>query len=308
MEKERFRKIQLQKRPTKHISVNDALTVDLFSMTDKEYRQVLSGNERKFREAETKKHGIVESRYWLEILDDERVKISNPLEEFDRDILDACITEQTSGGECTTTSRIWRAITGNPEAEPTPSLKKEIAERVDRLACTRIVVDISKAHKAGIYRQDTKLKLKSFLLPCEIAETYVNGRFVESAIHFNGESPLVKLARARSGKKKKSAQILTYENTLLDVTSQRNTPTTTAITNYLLRRIEAAKQHTNLKRCILFDTLLARCGLTEATWRQRQETRKTIETVMKSFVEKEEIKSFEFIKEHGQFVKITFEF
>lgn len=302
-------KFQLQSRPTKRISVNDALSQNLFSLNEGEFKQLIDGEERKFLEAKTAKHGVINSQYWLNCLDDDRDKISKPLNEFDRSILDACISAEQSGLQCITLRGIWRNVTGknNPNFKLTPALKKEILERVDRLASIRLIVDISVALNQKLYVVGTKRKFRATLLPCEILESEINGQIVDAVIIFNGESPLVKIAKARSGKKKQAAQILTYPTALLDVPNQRHTPTTAAVTNYLVRRVEIAKSH-NTTRTILFSTLLERCGLSDATRRQRQETRQTIKNVMKSLVNKGEIHSFQFVKEHGEFAKITFNF
>ena len=299
-------KVQLQSRPTRRISVNDALTQRLFSMSADEYERALSGEESGYLEAENKKHGKVTSHYWLKVLDDERVKISAPLDEFDRDILDACISAQATGNPCVTVKGIWRGMTGKTttDVKLTPSLRKEILERVDRLAVTRLTVDVSDACNKGLYPADMKFKIRASLLPCRIAEAELNGQLVDAVIHFDGESPILQIARARG----KRAQILTYDTALLDVPNQRHTPTTIAITNYLLRRIEAAKAHTNLKRTICFPSLWKNCGLTGADKYQRREHRKTVETTLKSFVEAGLIEAFELVKERGEFSKITFKF
>lgn len=299
-------KIQLQRRPTKRISVNDALTQSLFAMTVDEYERALNGEERTYLEAKTKKHGEVTSSYWLNVLDDERVKISKPLEGFDRDILDACISAQATGNPCITVKGIWHGITGKTSnnTKPTQPLKKEILERVDRLAVTRLTVDVTDACKKGIYPAGMKCKIRATLLPCSIVETELNGQ-LHAVIHFDGESPLLQIARARSGKR---AQILTYDVALLDVPRQRNTPMTIAITNYLLRRIESAKANGTLKRVICFSSLWKHCGLTGADRYQRREHRKTVESTLQSFVDAGLIQSFEFVKERGEFVKITFKF
>ena len=70
MNQDEPKKFQVQSLPTKRISVNDALTHDLFSMTDDEYDALMDGDERTFLEAAKSKHGKIESRYWLDVLDD----------------------------------------------------------------------------------------------------------------------------------------------------------------------------------------------------------------------------------------------
>lgn len=309
MEQDTPKKFQVQERPTKRISVNDALTQDVFSMTAEEFQKLMDGDERKFLEAKTKKHGVITSSYWLKCLDDERIKISKPLDESDRNILDACISAQQAGYEIITLRGIWRSITGNLNANMTltPALRKEILERIDRLACLRLTVDISNACSKKIYADDTKYKARVTLLPCDIIEAEINGQLCDAVIKFNGESPLIKIARARSGKKG-AAQILTYPVKLLNVPNQRDTPTTTAIKNYIVRRIETAKLHTNMKRTILFSTLLERCGLSDADRKKRYKILHIIEEIMKSLVEKEEIKSFEIVKLQGALTKIIFTF
>lgn len=306
MNQDEPKKFQVQSLPTKRISVNDALTHDLFSMTDDEYDALMDGDERTFLEAAKSKHGKIESRYWLDVLDDSCVDVSRRLDEYDRDILDACLSSQNAGNRCATSAVIWRGITGDKDARLTPAEKKKIMERVNRLACTRITVDISDAQDAKIYPAGMTYKIKSTLLPCDIVTAELNGQIVDDLIYFNAESPLLRLARARTGKKGQK-QILTYESALLNVPNQRCTPTTTKITNYIVRRVEAAKQH-HMARTILLSTIARNCALEAADRRRQHEYRKTIENVMKSLVEKGEISSFEVVKEQGKYTKITFNF
>lgn len=304
-------KFQLQERPTKRISVNDALTQDVFSMTKGEFESAMdNGDERKFLEAKIKGKSI-ESRYWLGWLKDRRVEIGSTLDEFDRSIFDACVSAQQNGDQCITLRGIWRAITGNTEREIklSDALKKEILERVDRLACIRITVDLSDACEQNVYRKGMKFTIRGSLLPSTIVEAYVNGQLVDATVKILDESPLVTIAKARgAGKKKEAAQIVTFPTALLDVPKQRNTPTTVTITNYLVRRVEVAKIHPNTTRTILFSTLLSRCGLADADRFKKRNIRKIVENVMKSLLEKNEIKSFELIKVRDEFSRITFNF
>lgn len=303
-------KFQLQERPTKRISVNDALTQDVFSMTKGEFESAMdNGDERKFLEAKIKGKSV-ESRYWLGWLKDRRVEIGSTLDELDRAIFDACVSAQQNGDQCITLRGIWRAITGNTDRNfnLSDALKKEILERVDRLACIRITVDLTDAIDQNLYKKGTKFKIRGSLLPSTIVEAHVNGQLVDATVKILDESPLVTIAQARgAGKKKEAAQIVTFPTALLDV-PVKHTPTTTAITNYLARRVEVAKIHPNTTRTILFSTLLSRCGLADADRFKKRNIRKIVENVMKSLVEKNEIQSFELIKVRGEFSRITFNF
>lgn len=304
------KKFQVQERPKTMKVVNNSLADDLFDMNADEFKKLLAGENRKFLEASKTKHGAIESKYWLKYLDeaDDSVKIARPLDEYDRDILNACITAQDLGNEVITATGIWRIITGNADAEPTEAVKKEILDRVDRMSITRLIVDTTDAHNAGLYAPETKIKLKSVLLPCEVIECEINGQLVDAAVVFTKSSPLLRIARDHVGKKKNTAQILSYPLELLEVKGQRNTPTTTAIKNYIVRRVENAKKHPSQQRSILFSTLFARCGLADADRFKRRECRKIAEDVMKSLVEKKEIAAFELVKEQGEFIRITFSF
>lgn len=273
-------------------------------MTAAEFEAIMTADKRKFLEAKTK-HGRIESSYWLSPLKDKNVNLSQPLDEFDRAIVDSYISAQVIGNPCITATGIWRGITGKSDAEPTPALKREILRRVDRLACIRLTVDLSDACDKKIY--PAEMTCKSMLLPCDIIETKLNGQIVDGIIYFNGTPPLLRLAQARS-KKKQVAQILTYDVDLLNVPNQRHTPTTIKITNYIVRRVEESKQHSNMARTILLSTLIRQCGLEDADRFKKRNMRKIIEAVMKSLIDKGEIESFELVKDHGQFTKITFNF
>ena len=289
------------------MSINDALTQDLFSLSADEFKQLLYKQEREFLEAKTKKHGRIESRYWLKPIDTERVKISKPLDEVDRAILDACITAQQEGYELITPRGIWRAITGktNNNFRLTSAMEQEILERVDNLACLRITVDISDACEKGIYPPGTELRIRGSLLPCTIIEKSVNGQDVDAAICFDKQSPLVTVAKSRNGKQG-AAQILTYPSKLISTPKRQDTTTTIAIKNYLVRRVEAAIGNPKLARCVRLATLFEHCGLADADRSKKQDARQAAEAVMKSLVDNGVIKSFAFEEENGAVYKITF--
>ena len=299
----------IREAPNKRISVNDALTNDIFSLTDEDFQKTIGdGEARQFLEGRTSKHGRIQSSYWLSVLDEGNVNISRPLDEFDRDILDACLSAQSSGNEVITERGIWKFITGNRDAEPTSALRKEILERIDKLASIRLTVDISHAVKAGFYPSGTTCRIRSTVLPCDVIEATVNGQIISSVIKFRGESPLLSIARSRGGKRKQAAQILTYDNRLLKVSNQRWTATTIGISNYIVRRVVTAKNHKNTAKTILFSTLLKHCGLSDAGKWQRQDVRKATKNVMQHLVNVGEIQRFEFVKDGGEFTKITFSF
>ena len=299
--------LQIRQVPKKRLSVNDALTNSIFSMGAEEFKTFKDCDECKFLEGK-KKQGNIFSSYWLKMLEDSHVDISRPLEEFDRSILDACISAQNVGNEAITVRSIWKFITGNPDAKITDGLRAEILNRIDKLAVIRLKVDITDAVKAGFYNTDRTCTITSKILPCDIMTTEVNGQIVDDVIIFRGNSLILELANLRRGKKKQSAQILTYDNKLFNVPNQRNTLTTTAIKSYIVRRVKIAKAHDNISRTILFETLLKRCGLSDADKRKKQEIRKTTESVMRHLVTEDEIKSFNFAKTGNAITKINFQF
>ena len=311
LEKEKF---QIQSRTMQCVSVNHDLAQKLFSFTPDEFQHALHGGRCEFMEKT--KNGAVKSYFWLKLLKDKctapfffkgTITLSKPLDELDRSIFDACISARCAKAECITCAGIWHSITGNddPKEQPTDAWKKEIAERVGKLACIRLTVDVSDAVKAKIYPAEIEHRFRGYLLPCSVVEAFVNGQLVDGVVKFLDESPLLRIARVRASKQK---QLLSFSKELLDVPNQRHTPTTIRITNYIVRRVEAAKQHSNLQKSIRFETLFKQCGLAKADRGAKRDARKIVEAVMKSLVEKKEIQSFEFVKEGGQFTKITFNF
>ncbi|MBQ7704338.1 MAG: hypothetical protein IJT73_02765 [Selenomonadaceae bacterium] len=83
--------------------------------------------------------------------------------EFDRAVLNACISEQIEGKSFTTAKSIFRKLGGGSDL--TPSMKKAILESVEKLAGIRIVMEATRAVEKGIINsKKTKTRMTKLFL------------------------------------------------------------------------------------------------------------------------------------------------
>ena len=217
------------------------------------------------------------------------------LTEFDRAVRNACISEHTAGNEFTTPERIYRRLGGSYNLGD--DMRKAIMDSIDRLASVRIEIEMDKAQeKFGYGKGRESATFKGYLLPTETLEVKINGQPVKSAIHFLKKGVIFAVADAKD-------QIITCDQKLLEAPI-RHTERGIALNHFLVRRTleikgshEAHKTNPHIRplhKTILFETMLRKCGMENATRRQRQQFKENAEKILKYEVELGVIKSYSF--------------
>ena len=169
--------------------------------------------------------------------------------------------------------------------------------------CTQIKIDMSDTCEKMNYNGGKGFKITAPLLPCCYVEAEINGQ-AAAAIKFYDESPILKVARLKR-------QIITYENRLLDVPKQNNTPKVIELKNYVMQRITEIKFH-KMTPTIVFDDVFSKCGIlkddTSTAKKQRHDARKTVIAFFEHLQKQGEISAFEVTKKGRKHYSIKFQY
>lgn len=246
---------------------------------------------------------------------------ANDLNQLDRLVYYAALSEQAAGNNITSTRRLWQKIGGSHFL--TPNMRQLISDSVEKLASKRVEINMTDVNEKRRYSGKKELIYRRNILPNESATAKINGQIVTDAILFLKNSPVMDSAQAKK-------QFTTCDISLLDVPNLRNTEQTLKIKGYLLcRTVEsigsnrADKKHfagrgkdgkpyyrknKKLSDKILIEKIIKESGLEETLKWQRQDLHKSISKIMNHFKEKGLIQDWNFEKENGKnrAVKFTF--
>lgn len=299
--------LQIQGSVKALVTPNDKLTKCLFHRDAAKYARMIQADKpAKVDEGFTVKKKKITTQYWVELIDG--LADMTPLDEFDRAILDVCISTQVDGLSGITFLEIARLMTGGKSNKKMTRVnveqKTRILRSVEKLMCTRIRIDFTELAETGKYPKLPKSgRLTSTILPCKIVEGLtVNGQRGVDAVFFLDESPLLILARA------KNRQLLSYPVGLLNVPKQNNTSSVTQLKFYVTRRVHEIKAHEELKPIITFADVFEKCGLGDATNSIKRNARKNIRDVFEHLKAQGVILEFEFEKVDGMYRAIKFRY
>ena len=277
---------------------NDKVTKCLMHRPPDKFAGMLQqGKPAAVDEKITVKREKIYSHYWLEQVEGDLDL--TPFDEFDRLVLDACISAQNNGDVGITKNEIARIISGGKSIKQMPKPPAELIERItlslNRLMCRRIRIDFSQLAATGKYpKLDASGRLTDMVLPCALLENVeVNGQRHVDFVYFRGTSPLLSLARA------KNQQLLSYPIDLLDVPNLKNNARIAVIKSYVVRRVLEIKAHKNLTPKITFDDVFDNCGLVNAAKQTKMNARNVILKVLNHLKTKEIIRDFE-IEKNGK--------
>lgn len=249
-----------------------------------------------------KKHGDIKSGYHLQ--NENGYTNIAPLGEYERAVLDVCISEYDNGTRYISIAIIQRALSGkNCEGNkngntPYKNQLAEIKQSLDKLMCTLYDPDILEVYEELNYEGAEKIT-KAPILPAKRTEKIIGGKKQE-LIYFYDESPLAKQAKIKG-------QILTYPANLLNVPNQNNTPLVIALKNYTLRRVLETKQHSKqLKPILTLEDIFKKCRITNADRKTKSRVRDYLDKFFAHLQEKKLIKSYEFTKKGRTFHSIKF--
>lgn len=295
MSNDKPKKIQVQRRVKKITAPCDKLCNQIFNYPADEYAEIIEYGDRCDCVEVVKKKGRKEiiTPYWLELVEGFEDKL--PPDKFTREVLFHAMNFFEQGIRIITPSMILDSMTGGEEKR---NVYKEqyaaIKAALDKLGFTRIKINLAPLfaacpkYAANFKGDRSRAELVGILLPMRYLETEINGHKT-LAIELLSESPLMTVAKLKK-------QLLKYDLTPLAISGQHNTAQVITVKNWLLRRIELIKQRKQ-NPSILFKTLYEECGLTDATKRQKQETRKVIDDILNSFKADGVIHNFEFEKQ-----------
>ena len=260
--------LKIQQRLRRISRPNDKLADVVASLSADEYAAMIANNLPFDAVDAARKNREYYTRFWLEHVG-EHCDLK-PLSEYDKDVLTACISFFEGGFDDVTPDMIFRLMTGSKRIHARPEQRAAILASVDKMMCTRIRIDMSATCKK--YRDRvSKAELVAPILPCKRLSVKVNGKQAD-VIHFFEESPLMTVARAKK-------QVLTFDATALAVPNLNNTQRVTEIKFYVVERVHEIIAH-KMTPTITFADVLNRCGLSDATKRQRQDVRTVIREIM----------------------------
>ena len=265
--------------------------------------------------------GIVENRH-LDILTPFSLKLLKDnngndilLDPLDKLIISAAVSEQLAGNYVISFSRLFHDIGGGDKLKFAPIVQASLINRISKLRRTEISVDLTDllanfknyAETLGVnLNRNGKIILTGAILPSETITAVINGRIIESAIHFLDSPIIFAIANMKN-------QIARFNPALLDVPI-KTTEQTLKLRYYLLERIlktkgsldpKRSKRVRKLSSSILFETIYRQCGLADATKRQKQECRNNVIEILNHLASENFIKNYEIVKQDATFYSIS---
>lgn len=280
--------------------------ISIDALSDKTFDEDLNARTIKKGEVTESRRKNIVSPYKIINVSQSGIRLT----EFDRAVRNACIAEQIAGNEYTTAERIYRRLGGSYFC--TDDMRKAIMDSVKRLACVRIEIEMKTAQEKFGYGKDMGIStFCGYLLPSETLEVKINGQPVKSAIHFLNKGMTFGIADMKD-------QIITCDQNLL-AAPIRHSERGIALNHFLVRRTleikgshEAHKANPRiqpLRKTILFETMLKKCGMENADRDTRFKVKKITEKILNFLVDNGALKSYAFETVGGGKIRsITLEF
>lgn len=260
---------------------------------------------------------------------DECVKrslMTEELEEFDRVVLEACLTHQYRGQLGIAISTIYHYMGYKGEVPPT--IRCDIWNSIDKMRHIDVTIDATEAYQKlkrlqntdgtpkrkpikideksnwledaessteKPYRRQNRFILKGYLLPATDVDICCNGLTFEG-IKFLDVSPVFTYA-----KDKGETGVISQH--LLQAAKQRATKNFIALKHYILCRIRSICRNSTLTPAITFDSLYNNCGdpekaKTDSKFRTR--IREATIEYLKTLKAEKEIKSYDCVDKNNQ--------
>ncbi len=189
------------------------------------------------------------------------LQITRKLTAFDKRVYVAIGSLYNAGNEVMTLTQVYSCM-GNA-GRPCSNDIKNINDSITKLSGARIHLD--NIGETNVYKTRRKFEYDGQLLYMERISAYVNGQFVDGAIHPLREPPLIEFARKRG-------QITTIERKVLE-SPLRKTEGNLKLDDYLLEAIATMKNKAEKKapwnNKILYATIYRENGITERKERSR---------------------------------------
>ena len=182
-----------------------------------------------------KKFGTIRSPFLIIVDEQLSFTLSEPLDQFDFDVLIVCISEYHAGNHFITPAIIYRGLTGKvnkgAEAEPSKDQLATIMHSLKKLMFLKIEIFMNELCEKTNYNDGKKFHIVAPILPAEYTtETIINGKS-STVIHLLEESPIWRIACL------KNHQVLSFDAEILDIPHQQNTRLNIMVKFYVLRRV-----------------------------------------------------------------------
>lgn len=279
-------------------SPNDKLTKTLFNLPENEYLDALQHDvsidvtEKKIRGKKVQTH--------FKLKGGGKILLARPLNEFDRAVLDICISAREEGFKGITRNWLFRMLVGGKSNQyPSPNQETAIIESLERLM-SLIEIDFSFTRDAMPKYNDAPARFLSPILPCKILDNAIINGQLATLIKFTDESPLMTIARAKK-------QILTSPVAMRHISGQSNTPLITMLKSYVIRRVLEIIAH-QMTPTITFADIFNRFGIEDADRFKQRDIRKIILKIIDNLKTQGIIKSFETVKKGNAYYSISIRF
>lgn len=298
-------KTNFQIYPAKQLIVpNDRISKKLFNLTLADlYDWIAKQKSIDFLEIQRhKKFGEIISPIQL-FVDDETFTISEPLDQFHCAVLCAGISELYFGNHQTTPAIIYRAITGkvgDNDANPSKNQLADILSAFELLMRLQMKYDMSNYCQMTGCNDGKPITLISSLLPCRMLKSSTANGKDTSVIELFGESPLLLSAQLKNN------QLLTYDNSLLNVRNMNNSRMNIAAKHYGMRRVQESSLHRQMSSTITLPDYFNKLRIENAHAQVKKDAREVLVTFFEHLQAKGVIKSFELTKKGNAFDALHF--
>ena len=299
-----LRKKNIQVYPTRILIIpNDRFAKRLFNLSEEHFQNACRGTINLVEVKRHKKFGKIVSPFRIIVDEHAEFTLTEPLEQFDCDVLIVCISEYRAGNRYVTPAMIYRGLTGKigrGDAEPHKDQLAAIMNSLQKLMSLQIEIMMTDICAKFNYEDGTSTHITANLLPCEIIrETTINGK--ESIIiHLLDESPIWKVANI------KNHQILTFEAELLDIPRQQNTPLNIMVKFYVIRRVLESIGHKQMALTVTFADVFKKCRLENAHLEIKRRIREFMIALFEHLKNKGVIVDYKVNKKGRTFYSISF--
>ena len=298
-------KTNFQIYPAKQLIVpNDRASKKIFNLTLDDLQDWIAQHKSiGFLEIQRhKKFGEIISPIQL-FVDDETFTISEPLDQFHCAVLCAGISELYFGNHQTTPAITYRAITGkvgDNDANPSKNQLADILSAFELLMRLQMNYDMSNYCLTTGCNDGKPITLISSLLPCRMLKSSTANGKDTSVIELLGESPLLLSAQIKNN------QVLTYDNSLLNVRNMNNSRMNIGAKHYAMRRVQESSLHRQMSPTIKLADYFNKLRIENAHAQVKKDAREVLVTFFEHLQAKGVIKSFELTKKGNAFDALQF--
>ncbi len=297
------KKLNIQNVPSKIIYFpNDVLAKKLFNLTEDDFKKACQEPVDLVEIKKHKKFGKITSPFKIIVDQNAIFTLSEPVDQFDFDVLIICISEYYIGNRYITPAIIYRGLTGKvgTDAMPSKDQLSAIMHSIEKLMRLQIDITLTDYCQKLNCNDGHSLRIVANLLPSEYStETTINGKET-TIIHLLAESPIWRIACHI-----KNHQVLSFKADLLNIPHQQNTAMNIKVKHYVLRRILEIISH-NLTATITFADVFKNCRLENEPRVIKLRVREFMTELFEYFKSKELIKDYTINKRGRAFYSISF--